>query len=68
MSGGMCPHVFGAWCPHYTPTCSEDPSTGKCIHLPAFMISPFDDESVRELETARELFHPGKRGKERSET
>jgi hypothetical protein len=55
MTGGMCPHIFGAWCPHFTETCRVDQRTNKCIHLPAFMISPFDDNSVEELEKAREM-------------
>jgi hypothetical protein len=61
MSGGMCPHIFGAWCPHYTSTCSENQMTSKCIHLPAFMISPFEDNPVEELENIRELFQHRKK-------
>jgi hypothetical protein len=63
MAGGMCPHIFGAWCPHFTAGCSEDRRSSKCIHLPAFMIGADDDEAVRELERAREMFqgrHPEK--------
>jgi hypothetical protein len=66
MSGGMCPHIFGAWCPHCTSTCSEDQRTNKCIHLPAFMIPPFESESVEELEKIREMFNCGREEEKKS--
>jgi hypothetical protein len=56
MASGMCPHIFGAWCPHYTSSCSDDHRSTKCIHLPAFMISADDADGVRELERARAMF------------
>jgi hypothetical protein len=66
MSGGMCPHIFGAWCPHFTTTCSDDQRTTRCIHLPAFMIPSFESESVEDLEKIREMFNFGNEDKKSS--
>ena len=66
MAGGMCPHIFGAWCPHFTDSCREDQRSARCIHLPAFMIGADEAEAVQELERALEMFQAGKRDKEKA--